>query len=82
MYADASLIDTPIEISLDGQDAARTHQHVLERPLPHRTFHAAVFDRILEGSYTLWLHNTARAKAVTITGGEVTEVDWTEPQQP
>lgn len=80
VYADAALIDTPIEISLAGQDAVRAHQHVLERPLHHRTFHAAVFDRIVAGSYTLWLDDKARAKEVTITGGQVTELDWTSPK--
>jgi hypothetical protein len=81
VYADAALLDTPIEISLEGQDAVRAHQHVLERPLHHRTFHAAVFDRIVEGAYTLWLHDNARAREVTITGGQVTEIDWTSPKR-
>jgi hypothetical protein len=82
VYADAALIDTPIEISPDGADSERAHQHVLERPLPHRTFHAAVFDRIIEGKYTLWLHDNPRATEVRITGGQVTEIDWTSPAQP
>jgi hypothetical protein len=81
VYADAALLDTPIEISREGQDQARAHQHVLERPLQHRTHHVAVFDQVIEGTYTLWLNNKPRATNVTITGGEVTELDWRSPNQ-
>ncbi len=76
VYADGNLLDTPIEISPEGQDHKRAHQHVLERPLADRTVYAAVFDRISEGTYTLWMHDQARAVGVKIAGGNVTELDW------
>jgi hypothetical protein len=77
VYADEDLIDTPIDVSPTGADDARFHQHVLERPMPEGTSYAAVFDKITEGSYTLWIHGAARVRDVVITGGHVAEVDWT-----
>jgi hypothetical protein len=77
VYADAELIDTPVEVSATGTDEERFHQHVLERPMPEGTSYAAVFDKITEGSYTLWLHGEPRVRDFAITGGTVTQVDWT-----
>jgi hypothetical protein len=78
VYADAELIDTPVELSPTGDDDdARFHQHVLERPMPEGTSYAAVFDKITEGTYTLWLHGEPRVRDFVINGAEVAEVDWT-----
>jgi hypothetical protein len=77
VYADAELIDTPVEVSPSGADTRRFHQHVLERPMPEGSSYAAVFDKISEGSYTLWLRDEPRARDFQITGGQVAEVDWT-----
>jgi hypothetical protein len=77
VYADAALIDTPVEVSPTGSDQHRFHQHVLERPMPEGSSYAAVFDKVAEGSYTLWLGGEPRAKEFEITGGVVAEVDWT-----
>ncbi len=76
VYADVELIDTPIEVSPTGADGEKFHQHILERPIPSGTNYAAVFDKITEGSYTLWLHSQSRARDCKIVGGTVTEVDW------
>jgi hypothetical protein len=76
VYAGADLIDTPVELSPTGDDDARSHQHVLERPAPDGTTYAAVFDKITEGSYTLWLHGQPRVRDFTINGARVAEVDW------
>ena len=79
-------IDVPIEISPTGQDANRSHQHVLERPMPEQTAYAAVFDRLEQGSYTLWMHDRVRVRELIIEGGSVTELDWSnqlpEPTEP
>jgi hypothetical protein len=77
VYADADLIDTPIEVSPTGSDEERFHQHVLERPMPEGSSYAAVFDKVTEGSYTLWLKGEPRVRDFPITGGAVAEVDWT-----
>ena len=77
VYADEDLIDTPIEISPTGDDVAKVHQHVLERPMPDGTSYAAVFDKVTEGGYTVWLHGEPRVRDLVITGGEVAQIDWT-----
>lgn len=76
VYAEAELLDTPIEVSPAGADDQRFHQHILERPMPNRTHYAAVFDKVTEGRYTLWLHGEPRVREFEITGGTVSEVDW------
>jgi len=77
VYSVPELLDTPIEISRTGHDGERAHQHVLERPLPTGTAYAAVFDKIEDGSYTLWMHDQPRERDVAIRGGGVTEIRWT-----
>ena len=77
VYADADLIDTPIEVSPVDDDDARFHQHVLERPMPEGSSYAAVFDKIAEGTYTLWLNGEPRVRDLVITGGELAQLDWT-----
>ena len=43
----------------------------------------AVFDKLREGTYTLWVADVARARGVSITGAGVAELDWTgEPDAP
>lgn len=76
VFADEALIDTPIEVSPADSDPDKFHQHILERPMPEGTSYAAVFDKISEGTYTLWLHGEPRVRGFEITGGEVAEVDW------
>ncbi len=76
VYADEALIDTPVEVSPAGSDSDKFHQHILERPMPEGTSYAAVFDKITEGTYTLWLHGEPRVREFAITGGEVAELDW------
>jgi hypothetical protein len=76
VYAEAELLDIPIEVSPAGSDGQKFHQHILERPMPHGTSYAAVFDKIVEGKYTLWLHECPRVRELKIVGATVTEVDW------
>jgi hypothetical protein len=35
-----------------------------------------VFDKIREGTYTLWVDDVARERDVIVTGGAIAEVDW------
>lgn len=76
VYAEAELYDTPIELSRAQADDERFHQHVLERPMSSTTTYAAVFDKVTEGAYTVWLHGEARLRDFVITGGAVSELDW------
>ena len=78
VYAEGTRLDTPIEVSPAAADEKKFHQHILERPMPAGSTHAAVFDKITEGRYTLWLQGQPRIRDFEITGGMVSEVDWRE----
>jgi hypothetical protein len=76
VYTDPELHGSEIEISRRGDDDRRSHKDVLERSRGEGPAFAAVFDRIEEGTYTLWVDGAARAQNVAIQGGSVTELDW------
>ena len=76
VYTDAALRHEEIEISPAADDGRRSHKDVLERPVDGRSVHAAVFDRLERGTYTLWHRGEARVRGVAIAGGEVAELDW------
>jgi hypothetical protein len=77
VYTDAALHGTEIEISPAGEDSTRSHKDVLERGLSDRPAFTAVFDKLPEGTYTLWSGGVPRARGVQVTGGAVAELDWT-----
>jgi hypothetical protein len=76
VYTDPDMHGVEVEISRSGEDGTRSHKDVLERSLGGRAAFSAVFDQISEGSYTLWVADTARARDVRISGGKVAELDW------
>jgi hypothetical protein len=76
VYAEEELLDTPVELSPADADGEKFHQHILERPMRSGTVYAAVFDKITEGRYTLWLHGEPRIRDFEIVGATVSEVDW------
>jgi hypothetical protein len=76
IHTDPDLHGEEIEISPAGDDARRSHKDVLERSINGRAAFTAVFDGIQAGHYTLWNHDHPRERDVTITGGQVTELDW------
>jgi hypothetical protein len=77
VYTDAELHGTEIEISPAGEDARRSHKDVLERGVSGHPAFTAVFDKLPEGTYTLWSGGVPRARGVEVTGGAVAELDWT-----
>ena len=77
IYTEPPLAGTEIEISATGGDRERSHKEVLEREIEGRPLYAAVFDKVPSGSYTLWVDDAARARGVTVSGGAVSELDWT-----
>jgi hypothetical protein len=77
VYTDAERHGTEVEISPQGEDENRSHKDVLERGEGGRVAFTAVFDRLPEGTYTLWTDGVARARGVVVTGGAVAELDWT-----
>jgi hypothetical protein len=77
VHTDAYMHGVEVEISATGHDERRAHKDVLEREINGRPAFTAVFDKVREGSYTLWVDDVARAREVTVTGGAVSELDWT-----
>jgi hypothetical protein len=82
VYTPAALHGTEIEISASGNDRDRTHKDVLNRPISSRPTYAAVFDKIQEGSYTLWIGGGAIARDVVVAGASITELDWCDLRTP
>jgi hypothetical protein len=76
VYTDPELHGTEIEISPRGDDARREHKDVLERGQGSGRMFAAVFDRLEEGAYSLWIDDKPRARDVVVSGGGVAELDW------
>lgn len=76
IHLDADMHGVEVEISATGQDGRRTHKDVLEREIDGRPAFTAVFDKVREGSYTLWVDDVPRAREVIVTGGVVAELDW------
>jgi hypothetical protein len=76
VYTDPDLHGAEIEISHRGEDAQREHKDVLERSRDGHAAFAAVFDRLQEGVYSLWVDDIPRARNVVVHGGAVAELDW------
>lgn len=80
VHTQPELHGTEIEISPANDDQARSHKEVLERAVGGRPAYTAVFDRLPEGTYTLWTGGVARTRGVAIAGGEISELTWTTSQ--
>jgi hypothetical protein len=76
IHTHAGMHGVEVEISATGQDDRRTHKDVLEREINGRPAYTAVFDKLHEGTYTLWVDDLARAREVVVTGASVAELDW------
>jgi hypothetical protein len=76
LHTHAEMLGVEVEISATGQDDRRSHKDVLEREINGRPAYTAVFDNIRQGTYTLWIDDAACARDVVVTGGAVSELDW------
>jgi hypothetical protein len=76
VHTHADMLGVEVEISATGHDEQRTHKDVLEREINGRPAYTAVFDKVREGSYTLWVDDVARSRDVIVAGGSVSELDW------
>jgi hypothetical protein len=76
VHTGAAMHGVEVEISATGHDDERTHKDVLEREINGRPAYTAVFDKLSEGPYTLWVDDVARARDVVVTGAAVAELDW------
>jgi hypothetical protein len=79
VHADGERHGKEVEISPAGEDFDRQHKEVLERSIDGLSAFTAVFDKLADGRYTLWVDGAARARGVAVHDGEITELDWTAP---
>jgi hypothetical protein len=83
VHTHAGMVGVEVEISASGRDGDRSHKDVLEREIEGRPAYTAVFDKVREGGYTLWVDEVARERGVLVRGGVVAELDWRElPHSP
>ena len=76
VHTDAAMLGVEVEISPTGHDDERSHKDVLQREIDGRPAYTAVFDKLPQGTYTLWVDDRARAREVAIEGATVAELDW------
>jgi hypothetical protein len=75
LYVPAAEHGREIEISRGTEP--RTHAAVRERVLDIGTIYCIVYAGLTAGEYTIWDDDTTPGGTVTVTGGEITELDWT-----
>lgn len=75
---DARMHGIEVEISASGAARDGRHKQVLERAIGERAAYTLVFDKLAEGSYTLWVGDEPRARDVRVAAARVTELDWRE----
>ena len=76
LYTPEDLAGAEIEISAGTPGAVRPHAAVRARPTVSGTRHAAVYEGLTAGDYTIWRDHDTPAGHVTITGGQVTSFHW------
>jgi hypothetical protein len=76
IYCRPELRGRQIDVSLQGYEWQRTHTDVLERRANNRPVFAALFLSLLVGDYFIWGNSAEPIGEVTITGGQVAEINW------
>lgn len=76
LYAPATQLGREIEISAVGSVGKRTHAAVRERRVQNGSCYCVFYERLAAGDYTIWADETTPAGRATVTGGRVTELDW------
>ncbi len=76
LYTTEELEGQEIEVSLTTDRGHRTHTEVLRRTVGGDTFWAGVYAQLTAGDYQVWYGDPARPRGFTISGGEVSELDW------
>jgi hypothetical protein len=76
IYCRPELRGRQIDVSLRGSEWQRTHTDVLERRANNRPVFAALFLALAVGDYVIWGNSQEPIGEVTISGGEVAEIDW------
>ncbi len=75
LYVPAAEIGREIEVG-PVAGGRRTHAAVRERHVEGGHVYCVVIPGLRAGDYTVWADETTPAGSVTITGGTVTELDW------
>jgi hypothetical protein len=65
-----------IDVSRRRREWQRIHTDVLERRVENRSIFAALFMALPADDYVIWGNSAAPIGEVTITGGQVAEIDW------
>jgi hypothetical protein len=76
IYCRSELRGKQIDVSLRGREWQRTHTDVLERRTNNQPIFAALFLALPVGDYVIWGNSKEPIGEVTITGGQVTEINW------
>jgi len=76
LHTHAEMLGVEVEISATAEDDRRSHKDVLEREINGRPAYTAVFDNIREGTYTLWVDDVVCERGVVVSGGAISELDW------
>jgi hypothetical protein len=76
IYCRPELRGRQIDVSLRGYEWQRTHTDVLERRANNRPIFAALFLSLSAGDYVIWGNSSEPIGEVSISGGQVTEIDW------
>ena len=78
IHTGAGMLGMEVEISATGQDDQRSPKDILERQIGGSPAYTAVFDKVREGTYTLWVDDVARERDVHVSGGAIGELRWTD----
>jgi hypothetical protein len=72
----ADLAGREIDISPGSEPTRRRHASVRPRRGSSGTSHAAIYDRLAPGTYTIWRDRNTPAATATIRAGQVTTCHW------
>jgi hypothetical protein len=76
IYTSPDRAGDEIEVCPLGEPTRRTHSQIHGRIVGDTTVHAAVYPLLRAGRYLFCKEPHAASRGFTITGGEVTELDW------
>ncbi len=76
IYCRSELRGRQIDVSRRGREWQRIHTDVLERRVGHRSLFTALFMALPADDYVIWGNRAEPIGEVTITGGQVAEIDW------
>jgi hypothetical protein len=76
IYSRRELCGRQIDVSPQGRTWQRIHTDILERRVDGSSVFAALFLSLLADEYIIWGAGARAVGEITITGGQVAEVDW------